>query len=117
MTPGRLPHSIGTFSTLTPPRKTRNGSWRTTVRYYGAWGTQYIERTGSSPGEARNRLAEAIRDFREETGESRITRTTTLMTLAAELALVGCKRPAAARSTGPRWWDRGVSGRSSQGFA
>ncbi|MGW6427210.1 site-specific integrase [Nocardia sp. NPDC055053] len=83
--PGRLPHPIGTFSAPSPPRKTRNGTWRTTVRYHGAWGTQYIERTGATSGEARNRLAEAIRDFREETGEGRITRATTLMTLAEEL--------------------------------
>ncbi|MFD9550578.1 tyrosine recombinase XerC [Nocardia salmonicida] len=83
--PGRLPHSIGTFSTPSPPRKTRNGTWRTTVRYHGAWGIQFIERTGATAGEARNRLAEALRDFREETGEGRITRTTTLQTLAEEL--------------------------------
>ncbi|MEU4711928.1 hypothetical protein AB0G00_36450 [Nocardia salmonicida] len=82
---GRVPHPVGTFGRPTPPRKQRNGTWRTTARYYGAWGIQYIERTGPTAGEARNRLAEAIRDFREDTGEQRITRTTTLLTLAEEL--------------------------------
>ncbi len=61
---GRVPHPVGTFGRPTPPRKQRNGTWRTTARYYGAWGIQYIERTGPTAGEAGNRLAEAIRDFR-----------------------------------------------------
>lgn len=85
MTGGRLPKPVGTFGVPTKPRRQKNGRWRTTVRYYGAARVQQIERMGSSADNARNRLAEAMRDFREEVGRSRITRTTKLIDLATEL--------------------------------
>lgn len=82
---GRLPHPVGVFSTPSKPAKQRNGSWRTTVRFYGIWGIPQIERFGSTATEASNRLAEAMRDFRETPRDSRITRNTTLAELAQEL--------------------------------
>ncbi|MEV0299407.1 hypothetical protein [Nocardia sp. NPDC050710] len=82
---GRLPKPVGTFGVPTKPKKQRNGRWRTTVYYYGAAGRTQLERVGASPDEARNRLAEAMRDHREQLGYGRITRTTKLMDLAAEL--------------------------------
>ncbi|WP_378741488.1 tyrosine recombinase XerC [Nocardia brasiliensis] len=82
---GRLPKPVGTFGDASKPKKQKNGSWRTTVRYYGARGSQQLERTGASADDARNRLAEAMRDFREQQGRARITRTTKLIELAAEL--------------------------------
>lgn len=53
--------------------------------YYGAAGRKQLERVGASPGEARNRLAEAMRDHCEQLGYGRITRSTKLIDLAAEL--------------------------------
>ncbi|MEU6827107.1 hypothetical protein ABZ894_00490 [Nocardia beijingensis] len=44
-----------------------------------------LERVGGSADEARNRLAEAMRDHREQLGYGRVTRTTKLMDLAVEL--------------------------------
>ncbi|WP_109530785.1 MULTISPECIES: site-specific integrase [Nocardia] len=82
---GRLPKPVGTFGVPTKPKKQRNGRWRTTVRYYGAGGAQQLERMGVSADDARNRLAEAMRDFREQLGRDRITRNTKLIALAKEL--------------------------------
>ncbi|GAB2679228.1 site-specific integrase [Nocardia goodfellowii] len=82
---GRLPKPVGTFGKASKPKKQPNGSWRTTVRFYGAAGPTLIERYGSSPGEAANRLAEAMRDHHDQRGARRITRTTKLIDLAAEL--------------------------------
>ncbi|MET8778967.1 hypothetical protein ABZV58_28520 [Nocardia sp. NPDC004654] len=76
---------MGTFGVPTKPKKQANGRWRTTVRYYGAGGAHQIERIGSSADDARNRLAEAMRDYRDQLGQGRITRTTKLIDLAAEL--------------------------------
>ncbi|WP_063056495.1 site-specific integrase [Nocardia salmonicida] len=76
---------MGTFSTPSKPSKQRNGSWRTTVRFYGVWGITQIERFGSTATDASNRLAEAMRDFRESPRDSQVTRNTTLMKLAQEL--------------------------------
>ncbi|WP_228001905.1 site-specific integrase [Nocardia australiensis] len=80
-----MPKPVGAFGQPSKPKKQKNGTWRTAVRFYGAWGTQYLERFGDTAGEARNRLAEAMRDHREQLGYSRITRTTKLIDLAAEL--------------------------------
>ncbi|WP_433521691.1 hypothetical protein ACQPZ2_30925 [Nocardia pseudovaccinii] len=82
---GRLPKPVGTFGVPTKPKKQRNGRWRTTVRYYGAGGAQQLERMGVSADDARNRLAEAMRDYREQLGRARITRNTKLIALAKEL--------------------------------
>ncbi|MEV4238927.1 hypothetical protein AB0J47_27545 [Nocardia sp. NPDC049737] len=82
---GRLPKPIGTFGTPTKPKKQKNGRWRATVRFYGAAGSTQIERIGVTADDARNRLAEAMRDHREQLGSRRITRTTKLIDLAAEL--------------------------------
>lgn len=82
---GRLPKPVGTFGVPTKPKRQKNGRWRTTVRYYGAAQVHQIERIGSTADHARNRLAEAMRDFHEELGGSRITRTTKLIDLATEL--------------------------------
>ncbi|MFC8045357.1 tyrosine recombinase XerC [Nocardia sp. NPDC057353] len=82
---GRIPKPIGTFGVPTKPKRQRNGRYRTTVRYYGPGGAQQIERMGLSADDARNRLAEAMRDFREQPMRERITRTTKLIVLAAEL--------------------------------
>lgn len=82
---GRLPKPVGTFGVPTKPKKQANGRWRTTVRYYGAGGAHQIERMGSSADDARNRLAEAMRDYRDQLGQGRITRNTKLIDLAAEL--------------------------------
>ncbi|MEV0108647.1 hypothetical protein AB0H42_20235 [Nocardia sp. NPDC050799] len=82
---GRLPKPVGTFGVPTKPKRKKNGSWRTTVYYYGAAGRKQLERVGASPGEASNRLAEAMRDHREQLGYGRITRSTKLIDLAAEL--------------------------------
>ncbi|MGW4364002.1 site-specific integrase [Nocardia takedensis] len=82
---GRLPKPVGTFGVPTKPKRQKNGSYRTTVYYYGAAGRVQLERTARSADEARNRLAEAMRDHREQVGYGRITRTTKLMDLAAEL--------------------------------
>ncbi len=82
---GRVPRPVGTFATPSKPTKQRNGSWRTTVRYYGVWGSPQITRFGRTSTEASNRLAEAMRDFREPQPDSQITRNTTLMELAREL--------------------------------
>ncbi|WP_171050192.1 site-specific integrase [Nocardia cyriacigeorgica] len=82
---GRLPKPVGTFGVPSKPKKQKNGRWRTTVYYYGAAGRTQLERTGATPDEARNRLAEAMRDHREQLGYGRITRTTKLIDLAAEL--------------------------------
>lgn len=82
---GRLPKPVGTFGVPTKPRRRSNGRYRTTVRYYGAGGAQQIERMGISADDARNRLAEAMRDFREQPMHERITRNTKLIHLAAEL--------------------------------
>lgn len=83
--PGRHPIPVGTFGVPTTPRKQRNGKWRTTVRYYGIWGVQQIERLGDNPHEARSRLAQAMRDHRETPRDSDITLSTTLFDLAQEL--------------------------------
>jgi hypothetical protein len=82
---GRLPKPVGTFGTPTKPKKQKNGRWRATVRFYGAAGRTQIERIGATAEDARNRLAEAMRDHREQLGPRRITRTTKLIDLAAEL--------------------------------
>lgn len=82
---GRLPKPVGTFGTPTRPKKQKNGRYRTTVRYYGAGGSQQLERMGVTADDARNRLAEAMRDFREQLGRDRITRSTKLIQLAKEL--------------------------------
>ncbi|MGV9680561.1 hypothetical protein ACWDSJ_35265 [Nocardia sp. NPDC003482] len=82
---GRLPKPVGTFGKPREPKRQRNGKWRTTVYYYGAGGRRQIERYGASPDDARNRLAEAMRDHREQLGAVRITATTKLIDLAAEL--------------------------------
>ncbi|MFI9507878.1 tyrosine recombinase XerC [Nocardia sp. NPDC052566] len=81
----RLPKPIGTFGKPTEPRKQKNGSFRTTVRYYGSTGSKQIARFGESADDARNKLAEAMRDYQEVHGISRITRNTKLIDLAAEL--------------------------------
>ncbi|MFD3592906.1 tyrosine-type recombinase/integrase [Nocardia sp. NPDC058640] len=83
--PGRPPRPIGTFSTPSKPRRQPNGTWRTTVRYYGAWRITQIGRCGATPSEAANRLAEAMRDFRDISADAPVTRTTTLMELARQL--------------------------------
>ncbi|WP_054811779.1 hypothetical protein [Nocardia arizonensis] len=82
---GRLPKPVGTFGTPAKPKKQRNGRYRATVRYYGAGGSEQLERMGVSADDARNRLAEAMRDFREQIGRDRITRNTKLIDLAKEL--------------------------------
>nr|WP_194818015.1 hypothetical protein [Nocardia sp. XZ_19_385] len=82
---GRLPKPVGTFGDVTKPKKQKNGSWRTTVRYYGPAGSTQLERVGRSADEARNKLAEAMRDFSEIRGSETIDRTTKLIDLAAEL--------------------------------
>ncbi len=82
---GRLPRPVGTFGVPTKPKKQKNGRWRTTVRFYGASGPTQIERIGRSSDDASNRLAEAMRDYREQLGYRRITRSTKLIELAAEL--------------------------------
>ncbi|WP_157228791.1 hypothetical protein [Nocardia brevicatena] len=82
---GRLPKPVGTFGVPTKPKRQKNGRWRTTVRFYSAWGPRQIERMGSSADEARNRLAEAMRNYSEQHGHARITCTTKLIDLAAEL--------------------------------
>ncbi|MFI6959921.1 hypothetical protein ACIBJI_41465 [Nocardia sp. NPDC050408] len=84
---GRIPKPVGTFGTPTKPKKQKNGRWRTTVYFYGAAGRVQLERVGESADEARNRLAGAMRDHREQIGYGRITRTTKLIDLAAELLL------------------------------
>ncbi|MFC9663950.1 hypothetical protein ACFVJ5_27220 [Nocardia sp. NPDC127606] len=76
---------MGTFATPSKPKKQRNGSWKATVRFYGVWGTPQITRFGKTSGEASDRLAEAMRDFREVPRNSQITRSTTLTMLAQEL--------------------------------
>lgn len=82
---GRIPKPVGTFGKPTRPKRQRNGRWRTTVYYYGAAGRVQLERVGASADDARNRLAEAMRDHREQLGYGQITRTTKLIDLAAEL--------------------------------
>lgn len=82
---GRIPKPAGTFGKAGTPKKQKNGKWRITVYYYGAGGRKQLERYGDSPDDARNRLAEAVRDFREQHGDSAITRSTKLIDLAAEL--------------------------------
>ncbi|WP_280215855.1 site-specific integrase [Nocardia cyriacigeorgica] len=82
---GRLPKPVGTFGTPSKPKRQKNGRWRATVRYYGAAGSHQIERMGATADEARNRLAEAMRDYREQHGELQINRRTKLIDLAAEL--------------------------------
>ncbi|MFD8101127.1 tyrosine recombinase XerC [Nocardia fluminea] len=82
---GRRPRPVGTFATPSKPKKQRNGSWKATVRFYGVWGTPQITRFGATSGEASDRLAEAMRDFREVPRNSQITRSTTLTMLAQEL--------------------------------
>lgn len=82
---GRLPKPVGTFGVPTKPKRQPNGRWRTTVRFYGASGSTQIERIGRSSDDASNRLAEAMRDYREQLGYRRITRSTKLIELAAEL--------------------------------
>ncbi|MGW3545164.1 site-specific integrase [Nocardia niigatensis] len=76
---------MGTFGVPTKPKKQKNGRWRTTVRFYGASGPRQLERLGRSADDASNRLAEAMRDYREQLGYRRITRSTKLIELAAEL--------------------------------
>lgn len=83
--PGRQARPVGTFGTPSKPRKQPNGSWRTTVRHYGAWQNTLIQRYGATSTEASNKLAEAMRDFHEVPADNPITRTTTLMELAREL--------------------------------
>ncbi|MEV0043946.1 hypothetical protein AB0H60_10735 [Nocardia rhamnosiphila] len=82
---GRLPKPVGTFGVPTKPKKQKNGRWRTTVRYYGSGAPHQIERMGRSADDASNRLAEAMRDYREQLGHGRITRNTSLTELATEL--------------------------------
>ncbi|MGW4124533.1 hypothetical protein [Nocardia sp. NPDC004711] len=82
---GRIPKPVGTFGVPTKPKKQKNGRWRTTVRFYWAAGSHQIERVGLSADDAANRLAEAMRDHREQLGYQRITRSTKLIELAAEL--------------------------------
>ncbi|MEV6361344.1 site-specific integrase [Nocardia asteroides] len=82
---GRPARAVGTFGTPSKPRRQPNGSWRTTVRHYGAWSNTFIERHGATSTEASNKLAEAMRDFHEVPAENQITRTTTLTDLAREL--------------------------------
>ncbi|WP_067844481.1 site-specific integrase [Nocardia lijiangensis] len=81
----RLPKPIGTFGKPTEPKKQKNGTFRATVRYYGATGAKQIARFGDSADDARNKLAEAMRDYQEVHGGARITRNTKLIDLAAEL--------------------------------
>ncbi|MFI9412493.1 tyrosine recombinase XerC [Nocardia gamkensis] len=84
---GRLPKPVGTFGQPSRPRKQKNGKWRATVRFYTAQGPQQLERMGDTADEARNRLAEAMRDHRQQSGYARITRNTKLIDLAAELIM------------------------------
>ncbi|MFQ6331904.1 hypothetical protein ACLMAL_38110 [Nocardia sp. CWNU-33] len=58
---------------------------RLLLRVLRASGRTQLERMGVSADEARNRLAEAMRDHREQLGSQRITRNTKLIDLAAEL--------------------------------
>ncbi|MEV0358146.1 hypothetical protein AB0H71_19060 [Nocardia sp. NPDC050697] len=82
---GRIPKPIGTFGEPSKPKRQRNGRYRITVRYYGPGGAQQIERMGLTADDARNRLAEAMRDFRAQPMRERITRNTKLIALAEEL--------------------------------
>lgn len=83
--PGRPPRPVGTFGNPAKPRKQRNGTWRTSVRHYGAWQTTLIQRFGDTADHASAKLAEAMRDFHETPGDAPVSRTTTLMELAREL--------------------------------
>lgn len=92
---GRPPLPVGTFGSVSKPRK-RNGLWHTSIRHYGAWRVTLIQRTGSTAAEAHRNVVEAMRDFHEVLQNSSVSRTTTLNELARELLVsmahdLGCR--------------------------